>query len=126
MLNPNPCLANLFYTDILDVTYYVKYLKVKDFFLKVSNLHLGSELMKYSYRVKGFLGPEDTVCYSFNKSTFFKVTCHTRLVCSLQGIFILVETTHNGFPTRTYVFKFFALMRQLLPDVLSLENVLGE
>lgn len=45
-------------------------------------------------------------------------------MCSLQGFVILVQSAHDGLPTTTSVFKLFALSGQLLPDILSLKNVL--
>ena len=52
--------------------------------------------------------------------------CHTGVVCSPQGVVLVVESLHDDLPARTNVLKLFALVRQLLPDVLSLENVLKE
>lgn len=52
------------------------------------------------------------------------MSCHTGVMCSLQGFVILVQSAHDGLPTTTSIFKLFALGGQLFPDILSLKNVL--
>lgn len=45
-------------------------------------------------------------------------------MCPFQGLVVLVEMAHDGFPNEAGLLKFFALFRQLLPNVFPLENVL--
>lgn len=54
----------------------------------------------------------------------YEMCCGTRMLCPCQGVVVLVEMTHYGFPLSTNAFKLFPLTRELISDVFSLENVL--
>lgn len=46
------------------------------------------------------------------------------MVRSVQGVLVLVETLHYGFPVVADACELLALVGKLIPDVLSLEDVL--